>query len=133
MNNGPLELFKGTVDDFLSHCSKLDVDAIEKSIEESNMNCLVEEISENMDVTPQEAKEIIEDIKLDIVQKEIDHLLEEGLIEITGYNAKGEPLYSTTQKGTDALDAFNEANDVNDALDAFNDEKEKPKKRKKKN
>lgn len=131
--NEPLEIFKGTVDDFLSHCSKLDVDAIEKNIEQNNMNCLVEEISENMDISPEEAQQIIEDIKLDIVQKEIDHLLKEGLIEISSYNDKGEPLYSTTKKGSDALDAFNEAKDSNSALDAFNEEKEKPKKRKKKN
>lgn len=124
MSNEPLELFKGTVDDFLDHCSKLDADSIEKSIDESNMNCLVQEISENMDVSPEEAQKIIEDIKLDIVQKEIDHLLKEGLIEISSYNEKGEPLYSTTKKGAEALDAYNEAKD--------NDE-EKPKKRKKKN
>lgn len=126
MSNEPLELFKGTVDDFLNHCSKLDADSIEKSIEESNMNCLVEEISDNMDISPEEAKQIIEDIKLDIVQKEIDHLLKEGLIEISSYNDKGEPLYSTTKKGAEALDAYNEA------LEEQDDEEPK-KKRKKKN
>lgn len=126
MSNKPLELFKGTVDDFLNHCSQLDADSIEKSIEDNNMNCLVQEISENMDLSPEEAMKIIEDIKLDIVQKEIDHLLKEGLIEISSYNDKGEPLYSTTKKGSEALDAYNEA------LDEQDDEEPK-KKRKKKN
>lgn len=123
MSNKPLELFKGTLDDFLDHCSKLDADSIEKSIDDNNMNCLVEEISENMEVSIEEAMKIIEDIKLDIVQKEIDSLLKEGLIEISSYNENGEPLYSTTKKGSDALEAFNESKQ----------EEEKPKKRKKKN
>lgn len=125
MNNKPLELFKGTVDDFLDHCSKLDVDSIEKNIEDNNMNCLVQEISENMDISPEEAQKIIEDIKLDIVQKEIDHLLKEGLIEISSYNEKGEPLYSTTKKGSEALDAYNEA------LEEQDDEEPKKKRKKK--
>lgn len=123
MNNEPLSLYKGTIDDFLNHCSQLDADSIEKSLEQSNMDCLIEEISDNMDISPEEAQKIIEEVKLDIVQKEIDNLLKEGLIEVSGYNEKGEPLYSTTQKGSDALDAFND----------IKDEEEKPKKRKKKN
>mgnify|MGYP006281410175 CR=1 FL=1 len=86
--------FKGSIDQFLDHCSKLDADLIEAALERDKC---IKEISTKM----------LERIQLEIVRAELDKLIKEGLVEITNYEG-GQPVYSLTEHGKKTLDGYKE-------------------------
>jgi hypothetical protein len=92
--------FKGSIDQFLDHCSKLNVDVIEAELERDSC---IKEIANSMDIDIDEATKMLEQFQLEIVQAELNKLMEEGLIEITKYE-NGEPLYGLTESGKKVLD-----------------------------
>ena len=92
--------FKGSIDQFLDHCSKLNADVIEAEMERDSC---IKEIAKSMDVDIPEATKMLEQFQLEIVQNELNKLMEDGLIEITNYE-NGEPLYGLTDSGKKALD-----------------------------
>lgn len=92
--------FKGSIDQFLDHCSKLNADVIEAELERDSC---IKEIANSMDIDINEATKMLEQFQLEIVQAELNKLMEDGLIEITKYE-NGEPLYGLTESGKKALD-----------------------------
>lgn len=100
--------FKGSIDQFLDHCSQLNADEVEAQIEaQHERDSCIKEISQTMDVSLEEATKMLEEFQLEIVQAELDKLVKDGLIEITKYE-NGEPIYGITDDGKEALDNFQE-------------------------
>lgn len=84
--------FKGSIDDLLDHCSKVDANEIENLANGGDrflspaeaMDCIAEEFH----VSKEKARELYMDI-----------LIEEGLVHIVGNTEDGRPIYSATDKG----------------------------------
>ena len=47
----------------------------------------------------EEAEQIYNDIALNEVKETIDQLVKEGIVEVSGYNDDGEPLFTLTELG----------------------------------
>ena len=92
------EMFNGTVDQFLEHCSKMDVEAVSRQVDAANYEECIRYIMCEAECDRVEAHEIYDAIRLKEVSDAVANLLELGLIEIVGYNDDGEPLYGPTNK-----------------------------------
>ncbi len=91
--------FKGSVDAFLNHCSKIDI----KKIYDSSRECSDEEslamVMDDFRCSRETALEIIEEIKLRELKTATDELIESGLIEVVSYDSEGIPQYQMTELG----------------------------------
>jgi len=88
--------FTGTVDQLLTHCGNVDIEQVENEIE---FNRAVGNIMREFGMNRYDAENAMREAKLDLVQKTIDELMLNGLVEISGENEDGEPLYVQTPKG----------------------------------
>jgi hypothetical protein len=88
--------FNGTVDQLLTHCGNVDIEQVENEIE---FNRAVLNIMREFGMNRYDAENAMREAKLDLVQKTIDELMLNGLVEISGENEDGEPLYVQTPKG----------------------------------
>lgn len=88
--------FTGTVDQLLTHCGNVDPAQVENEIE---YNRAVGNIMREFGMTRYDAENAMREAALDLVQKTIDELMLNGLVEISGENEDGEPLYVQTSKG----------------------------------
>ena len=88
--------FNGNIDELLYHCATVDDVTLEQALE---LEKAIDHIMTEMDVDRSEAMMIIEQIHLADVQQTIDDMVAKGLLEITGYNKSGEPLYGQTELG----------------------------------
>lgn len=88
--------FTGTVDQLLAHCGNVDTEQVENEIE---YNRAVGNIMREFGMNRYDAENAMREAKLDLVQKTIDELMLNGLVEISGENEDGEPLYVQTSKG----------------------------------
>lgn len=95
------EPFTGNIDDLLNHCSSIDDNQLNESIELENA---IEHVMKETDCTREEALELIEQIHLMEVQQTVDDMVAKGLMEIIGYNDDGEALYGLTERGKQARD-----------------------------
>jgi len=88
--------FTGSVDDFLNHCANIDAEQLYADCEKRE--CLTVLMRE-LDCTEEEAEVLYNEIALNEVKNTVDELVKEGLVEITGYNEDGEPLFGLTELG----------------------------------
>ena len=86
------ESYTGTIDSFLDHCSKLNINEVEEQVKEQGRQECLEIIMEQCECSMEEAEEIYDEIALTEVKNTIDNLVKEGLVEVSGYNEDGEPL-----------------------------------------
>ena len=93
------ESYTGTIDSFLDHCSKLNINEVEEQLKEQEKQECLEVIMEQCECSVEEAEEIYDEIALTEVKNTIDNLVKEGLVEVSGYNEDGEPLFVLTELG----------------------------------
>ena len=93
------ESYTGTIDSFLDHCSKLNINEVEEQLKEQEKQECLEVIMEQCECSMEEAEEIYDEIALTEVKNTIDNLVKEGLVEVSGYNEDGEPLFVLTELG----------------------------------
>lgn len=88
--------FTGNIDDLLTHCASVDDNTIDQALE---LERTIEHVMSELDVDRVEAMEMIQEIHLKDVQQTINDMMAKGLLEITGHDADGEPLYNLTELG----------------------------------
>jgi len=88
--------FTGTIDALLQHTAAADADAVELEVENEKV---VRQVMRDFDVDREQALEMIQQAQLAQVQAVLDKLLAKGLVEISGVDASGDPLYVQTEKG----------------------------------
>lgn len=94
-----MDTFTGSVDALLEHCSKLDIKVVEEQIKLDEKEDCLKIIMSDCDCSLEEAKEIYSDIALSEVKETMEQLLKEGIVEVSGHNEEGEPLFTLTELG----------------------------------
>lgn len=82
--------FTGTIDQLLSHCATVDADQLQSDIDYER---LVAEVCQAHDCDEEQADRIIKDAMDQCIQKELNSMVESGIVMITGHDENGEPLY----------------------------------------
>ena len=90
-----ISTFTGTIDQLLAHTLTINVDELDANIEEQK---LINQIKEMFDVDDAEARQMIKDAMAQCIQKELNQLVDEGTVEIVGYDENNEPLYGLKNK-----------------------------------
>lgn len=93
------EPYTGTIDSLLDHCSKLNINEVEEQVKRQEKEDCLEVIMKECDCSLEEAEEIYNQIALAEVKESIDQMVKEGLVEISGHNEDGEPLFVLTELG----------------------------------
>lgn len=91
--------FTGSINDLLKHCASIDAEQLYAECEKREC---IRVLMREMDCTEEEAEVLYKEIALAEVQNTMDDLVKEGLVEITGINDEGEPLFSLTELGKKA-------------------------------
>jgi len=99
MRNNKIETFTGSIDDLLTHCSQMDLDQVEDQIKQDEKQECLNLIMNDCECSIEEAEQIYNDIALNEVKQTIDQLVKEGIVEVSGYNDDGEPLFTLTELG----------------------------------
>lgn len=94
----PFKNFKGSIDELLDHCSKIDPNVIDNEDYILSTTEAIDVIKEEFHCDDEEAKEILDNIKLAEAREIIQKLQEEGIVEIKDYH-DGEPIWGLTEKG----------------------------------
>ncbi len=94
-----METFTGSIDDLLTHCSQLDLNQVEDQIKQDEKQECLNLIMNDCECSIEEAEQIYNDIALNEVKQTIDQLVKEGIVEVSGYNDDGEPLFTLTELG----------------------------------
>lgn len=94
-----MDTFTGSVDALLEHCSKLDIQKVEEQIKLDEKQECLSIIMKDCECSLEEAEQIYNDIALSEVKQTIDQLVKEGIVEVSGYNDDGEPLFTLTELG----------------------------------
>jgi len=88
--------FTGNIDELLNHCASVDDATIDQALE---LERAIEHVMTELEMDREEAMQLIEEIHLAEVQQTINDMVAKGLLEITGHNESGEPLYGPTGLG----------------------------------
>lgn len=89
-----MEPFNGSIDDLLEKVSKLSKEEIDQIEVDTEKSASISFICTHCECSEEEA-EIIYDHILNLeIQQALDDLIEEGLVEIVGYDENGNPLYA---------------------------------------
>jgi DNA-binding MarR family transcriptional regulator len=99
MSKNKMDTFTGSVDALLEHCSKLDIQEVEEQIKLDEKQDCLNVIMTDFECSLEEAEQIYSDIALSEVKQTIDQLVKEGIVEVSGYNEEGEPLFTLTELG----------------------------------
>jgi predicted transcriptional regulator len=99
MSKNKMDTFTGSVDALLEHCSKLDIQEVEEQIKLDEKQDCLNIIMTDCECSLEEAEQIYSDIALSEVKQTIDQLVKEGIVEVSGYNEEGEPLFTLTELG----------------------------------
>lgn len=91
--------FTGSIDEFLDHCTKLDISEQSEVIKQSEREECLRIIMRDCECSFEEAEEIYDQIALNEVKETIDQLVKDGIVEVSGYNDDGEPLFTLTELG----------------------------------
>ena len=102
--------FNGTVDQFLEHCSKLDVQKIQEKIESEEKDDCISFIQKEINCDLDTAQKIYHQICLDETQITIDKLINDNLVEVVKYNEEGDPVYALTDLGKQVNKTINNSN-----------------------
>jgi len=101
-----IEEFNGTVDEFLTHCSKLDAEQIENELAEQEYNECLRLVMRQHDCTEEEAEQIVMELfeaeHAQQVADALDDLIEEGKVE--KFIKDGEVLYRATELGEQTVE-----------------------------
>lgn len=106
--------FRGTVDDLIKNMELVDDDQVERVLIEENEDYIlsnVEAVSMIMaeaNVPHDEAVDILNEIKSEEMQRSLTKLIAEGIVEVTSYDADGEPLYGLTENGKALATSFSD-------------------------
>lgn len=90
------DLFVGSIDQLLEHCNNMDVDDLYDKCEKREG---IRHIMRETDCTEVEAEGIYKELSLLQVKQQLEQMIENGEVVITGYNDEGDPLYGLTEKG----------------------------------
>jgi len=90
------DMFNGSVNQLLSHCAKLDITEMDNQLEKQHA---ISYIMKEMSCTESEANEIYDELSYEEVKHTVDELVNEGLVEIVGFDKQGEPLFGLTELG----------------------------------
>lgn len=90
MLNALNEYYTGTIDNLLIRIDNYDLMLLEEAILIENA---IEDIMDQSNEPREIVVQMLEQAHLNEVQKEVDKMLKEGLVEIVGHNENGEPLY----------------------------------------
>jgi hypothetical protein len=99
MKNNTSETYTGTIDDLLEHCSNLDLKEVEEQIKLDEKRECLSIIMRDCECSLEEAEQIYNDIALNEVKETMKQLLKDGIVQISGYNDEGEPLFTLTELG----------------------------------
>ena len=94
------EHFSGSVDQFLNHCSNLDLEVVQEQVNKQNYDSCIEHIKKHSECSEAEAIKLYDEFCLSEVKQTVDQLVEDGILQISEYNHNGEPLYVLTELGT---------------------------------
>ncbi len=97
--NNASETYTGTVDDLLEHCSKLDINEVESQIKREEKEECLNVIMTDLECSREEAEVIYGEIALAEVKETMEQLLKDGIVQVSGYNDEGEPLFVLTELG----------------------------------
>lgn len=96
--------FTGSVDELLAHCANIDAEQLYANCEKRE--CIAV-LMRDLQCTEEEAEVFYKEIALNEVKNTVDDLVKEGIVEVTGYNEDGEPLFSLTTLGKKVQDELN--------------------------
>lgn len=96
--------FTGSIDELLKHCTDIDAEQLYADCEKRE--CIAV-LMRDMDCTEDEAEILYNEIALNEVKNTVDDLVKDGIVEVTGYNEAGEPLFSLTKLGKKIQDDLN--------------------------
>jgi hypothetical protein len=99
MKNNTSETYTGTIDDLLEHCSNLDLKEVEEQIKLDEKRECLSIIMRDCECSLEEAEVIYGEIALAEVKETMKQLLKDGIVQISGYNDEGEPLFTLTELG----------------------------------
>ncbi len=88
--------FTGNIDELLNHCASVDDATIDQALE---LERAIEHVMTELEMDREEAMQLIQDIHLAEVQQTVLDMVDKGLLEVTGFNEDGEPLYGQTELG----------------------------------
>lgn len=97
MKNKLNKNFKGTIDQLLDHVTQAescDVEGV--CVKEED---IIKELMTNDNLSEEEATQLVEEAKLQMVKDTIDSLIQKDLVEVSEYDSNGEEMYSLTEKG----------------------------------
>ena len=100
MNEKINEVFTGTIDQFLTHCSTLEFDISDEEIKAREYERAIAYIMKTENVSREEAIETYKMIAMAEVEETVNKLIADGLLEISGYGEDGEPKYELTSLGS---------------------------------
>jgi|OM-RGC.v1.029981902 hypothetical protein len=92
--------FTGNIDDLLNHCASVTDEQLDQALE---LEKAVKHVMEELEMTREEALELIEEIHMNEVQQTVNDLVAKGMLQIVGYDDAGNALYGPTQLGTDTM------------------------------
>lgn len=90
------EHFIGNIDQFIEHCSNIDVDQLYIDLEEKD--CL-HKIQLELGCDVDTALELYNKLILQEISETLNQLIDRGLVEIVGYDVNGIASYSLTPLG----------------------------------
>jgi hypothetical protein len=99
MKNNTSETYTGTIDDLLEHCSNLDIQEVEEQMKRDEKEDCLNVIMTDFECCREEAEVIYGEIALAEVKETMEQLLKDGIVQISGYNDEGEPLFVLTELG----------------------------------
>jgi hypothetical protein len=99
MKNNTSETYTGTIDDLLEHCSNLDIQEVEEQMKRDEKEDCLNVIMTDFECCREEAEVIYGEIALAEVKETMKQLLKDGIVQISGYNDEGEPLFTLTELG----------------------------------
>jgi ERCC4-related helicase len=91
--------FKGSIEDLLQHCETLNIEDNQKNINDIEKEECFEYIMKEFSVDREQAQEIYDEISLIETKNTVDQMVDDGLLEVSGLNEDGEPLFVLTELG----------------------------------
>lgn len=98
-NKNTQEVFTGTVDQLLDHCSNVDLNTLDEQLKIQEKQECIQVIMNELECDEFEAQKIYDEIALIETKNTIDKLVKDGIAEIVGHNEDGEPLFGLTELG----------------------------------
>lgn len=99
MNARPFKNFTGSIDELLDHCSQIDPNVVNNEDIMLSTEEALDTIKEEFHCNDEEAKVILDEIKLAEAKEIIEKLRDDGIVEVKSYGPDGEPLWGLTEKG----------------------------------